>query len=128
MRGVILGLIIGVMAMVSCSNENDNNSVEPLIGTWKGTTSSFAGMELSPQKFVKFSSNGRTEFISTVSENQNISRYGDWTKNGDTLTITWDEGNPYILQILELSQTSLKWKNDSYGGQISGSRYDSFER
>jgi hypothetical protein len=128
MRGIIFVILFGAMAIISCSSDNNNYSAEPFIGTWKGKGSSFAGMELTPLKFVKFRSNGRTEFISKGSENQNISHYGDWTKNDDTLTITWDEGNSSVLQILELTPNSLKWKDDSYGGTITGTRYDSFER
>lgn len=70
---------------------------------------------------VKFTADNRTEFVYEGFGNngEDITEYGDWSKNGSTLTITWDDADPgfenYILNITELTESSLKWETEISG-------------
>lgn len=123
-----------IITLTSCSNDDDNNGSDASItGTWYGTSSSFNGQNsgIPDNNIVKFTSNNRTEFIyeSFGINGEDISEFGDWTKNGNTLTINWDDadsGNEtYILQITELTENSLKWTTVVSG---EGTLTETFEK
>lgn len=120
------GLLIILAIFTSCSSDDkDSNGNEYLIGTWTGITRTFdwnsseiPGYNYSPgYNIVKFTSDQRTEFIYKEYgiNGEDISEFGNWSKKGNTLTITWDEADPglekYILTITELTENSLKWEN-----------------
>lgn len=112
----------------SCSSNDDNSNSEEdlIIGTWHGVSSILDGNNLGvpSNSIVKFTSNNRTEFIYEVPE-YNGGEYtieiekGSWSKNNNTLTITWDESDVgleiYVLTITELSSNSLTWKTTLAG-------------
>jgi hypothetical protein len=121
------GLLIILTILTSCSSDNDNNNNGEingkLIGTWIGISSTFNGKNsgMPDNSIVKFTSDSRTEFIYEGFGNngQDISDFGNWSTNGNTLTITWDEADSglenYVLRIVELNETTLKWTTDIYG-------------
>lgn len=112
----------------SCSSNDDNSNSEEnlIIGTWHGVSSTLDGnnLGLPSNSIVKFTSNNRTEFIYEVPA-YNGGEYtieiekGSWSKNNNTLTITWDESDVgleiYVLTITELSSNSLTWKTTLAG-------------
>lgn len=123
-----------IITLTSCSNDDDNNGSDASItGTWYGISSSFNGQNsgIPDNNIVKFTSNNRTEFIyeGFGINGEDISEFGDWTKNGNTLTINWDgadSGNEtYILQITELTENSLKWTTEVSG---EGTLTETFEK
>ena len=135
-RNLICGILIGILTFTSCSSDDDNNDSgtnASIIGTWNGTSSTFNGNNsgVPDNNIVKFTSDNRTEFIYEGFGNngQDISEFGDWSKNGNTLTINWDDADPgnetYILQIEELTENSLKWKTEISG---EGTLKETFER
>lgn len=117
-------ILVVLLILSSCSSNDDNNNSEEdlIIGTWHGVSSTFNGNNLGvpANKTVKFTSNNRTEFIYEVFANNGDdtmeieTETGSWTKNNNTLTITWDESDVgleiYVLTIIELSSNSLTWK------------------
>jgi len=121
---LLLTIILGI-TILSCSsnNENGNENNSDLIGTWYGISSTFNGGNsgVPYNNILKFTSDNRVEFIYEGFGNsgEDISDFGDWSENGNTLTITWDDSDPglenYVLEILELTETSLKYTTDIYG-------------
>ncbi len=106
------GFLIALMIFSSCSGDDDNNDngTDPsLIGTWTVTESKLNGNTVTSQQTVEFTSN-RAKFIYSGGVTEN----GDYVKSGNTLTITWDEADPeletYVLDITELTDTTLKWE------------------
>ncbi|MCH4824682.1 hypothetical protein ML462_16040 [Gramella lutea] len=105
-------LLILAITFISCSTSDDNNKIdteESLIGTWSTIQSKLNGNTVTSQEKVKFTSNRATFYYS-----DNITEEGDYTKSGNTITITWDDSDPglenYTLKINELTATELKWE------------------
>jgi len=120
------GLLVILAIFTSCSSDDDNNDGGTdgnLIGTWIGVSSTFNGENsgVPDNNIVKFTSDNRTEFIYEGFGNngQDISEFGDWSKSGNTLTITWNDADPglenYVLTITELTENSLKWETTISG-------------
>jgi len=118
-------ILIALMIFTSCSSSDDSNdtSDNALVGTWYGISSTFNGNNagIPDNSIVIFTSDNRAEFVYEGFGNsgEDISEYGNWTKTGNTLTITWDDADVglenYVLTILELNATTLKWTTDIYG-------------
>lgn len=121
---LLLTIILGI-TILSCSSddENSNGNYSDLIGTWYGISSTFNGNNagIPDNSIVKFTSDNRVEFIYEGFGNngEDISEFGDWTENGNTLTITWEDSDPglenYVLEILELNESTLKWQTEITG-------------
>ncbi|AUP80321.1 lipocalin-like domain-containing protein [Flavivirga eckloniae] len=121
---LLLTIILGI-TILSCSSddENNNGNNSTLIGTWYGISSTFNGNNsgIPDNNILKFTSNNRVEFIYEGFGNngENVSEFGDWTENGNTLTIVWDDSDPglenYVLEILELNDSTLKWRTEITG-------------
>ena len=119
-------LLILLTFVSACSSDDDNNNNESdstLVGTWIGVSSTFNGQNsgVPDNSIVKFTADNRTEFVYEGFGNngEDITEYGDWSKNGSTLTITWEDADPgfenYILNITELTESSLKWETEISG-------------
>jgi hypothetical protein len=134
MSKIVFGLIIIIGSFTSCSSDDsDEASDGNLVGTWIGVSSSINGVDLGvpANNIVQFSANNRVEFIyeGFGINGQDISEVGDWSLNGNTLTITWDVADPglrnYVLTITELTENSLKWETVISG---EGTLKESFNR
>lgn len=101
----------------SCSKSDENGKIEnknSIIGTWITSESRLNGMEVNSQEKVKFTENSVSFYY-----NSNISESGKYSISNDIITIKWDESDPgmeeYILNIIELNDTTLKWEADISG-------------
>lgn len=124
---LLLTIILGI-AILSCSSDNDNNNDDidnnnDLIGTWYGISSTLNGNNsgIPDNSLIKFTSDNRVEFIYENSGNngEDVSEFGNWTKNGNTITINWDNSDQglgnYILEILTFNESTLKWRTEING-------------
>lgn len=121
---LLLTIFIGIIILsCSSSDENDNENNDDLIGTWYGISSTLNGNNsgIPDNSILRFTSDNRVEFVYENSGNngEDISEFGDWTKNENLLTINWDDSDPglenYILEILELNESTLKWRTEING-------------
>lgn len=121
---LLLTIILGITILACSSDDSDDNGNNSnLIGTWYGISSTFNGNNsgIPDNSILKFTSDNRVEFIYEGFGNngEDISEFGDWTENGNTLTITWDDSDPglenYVLEILELNESTLKWQTEITG-------------
>lgn len=122
----LLLLVILGTTFFSCSSSDsdENGNISKIIGTWYGISSTFNGNNsgVPDNSIVIFTSNNRVEFIYEGFGNngEDISEYGNWSIIGNTLTITWDDSDPtlenYVLEIVELNQSTLKWQTEIAGG------------
>ncbi|GEM_PF-1393970 len=120
-------LISGIL--FSCSSDDDNGTENngSIIGTWNGVSSTYNGQNagIPDNNIVIFNSNNRVEFIYEGFGNngQDISEEGSWTLNGTNLRIQWDDADPgleiYNLQILELTNSTLKWSTQVDGKTLT---------
>lgn len=133
---LIYKLLIVLTLFTSCSSDDDNNNEETdgdLVGTWIGVSSTFNGNNFGvpDNNIVILTSDNRAEFVYEGFGNngEDISEFGDWSKNGNTLTINWDDADPgldnYILTITELTESSLQWETVISG---EGTLTETFER
>lgn len=107
-------LFMAVTVFSSCSSD-DSQALrsEPinenlLIGAWQFDADPGYG---DPTFFE----NGRVEVkYFDADTGDDFSEMGDWTLEGNNLKIMWDESDPgsevYDTQILELSETKLRWE------------------
>lgn len=121
---LLLTIILGITIFSCSSDDNDaNENNSNLIGTWYGISSTLNGNNsgIPDNSTLKFTSDNRVEFIygGFGNNGEDISEFGNWTENGNTLTITWDNSDPnlenYVLEILELNESTLKWQTEITG-------------
>ena len=86
----VLVMFIAMTAAVSCSDDNGDDPVNPIVGTWSQTESEL-GIEVSVSAI--FNENSSGTMIVTIniggesaSENSNFT----WSTEGDQLTLTMD--------------------------------------
>lgn len=128
-------ILVVLLLITSCSSSDDNNNSEEtsIIGTWTGVSSTFNGNDsgVPDSNIVKFTSNNKTEFIyeGFGSNGADVTETGSWIKNGNTLTITWNEADAgletYVLTITQLTNSSLTWKTVISG---EGTLVESFKK
>ncbi|MEM9075966.1 MAG: lipocalin family protein [Bacteroidota bacterium] len=116
MKRIILkfALYIPLILLFSCSGNDDSpDAVPDLIGTWVGISTIFGNDEGPNNNTVTFTADNRIELIirSTADNGQDVFDFGEWSRNGNTLTINWDNGGNSILTITELTQNSLIWES-----------------
>ena len=119
-------LILITTILFSCSSDDENGSNGQIVGTWNGVSSTYNGQNggIPDNNIVIFSSNNRVEFIYEGFGNngEDISELGSWTLNGNNLRIEWDDSDPgleiYNLQIIELTNSTLKWSTIVDGGTL----------
>ncbi len=120
----VITILFFASIMLACSSDDDNNTSTDgnIVGTWKLEAQFLNGEDRNindcqKNENVKFESNGTVSYTyyTYFSTNCNIDviETGTWVKNGNDLTITWDDADAglaiYNLNILELSNTTLRW-------------------
>lgn len=123
------------LIIMSCSSNDDATTSEEatIIGTWTGVSSTLNGDDrgVPSNSIVMFTVNNRTEFIYEGYGNngEDVSEKGKWKMSDNKLTITWDEADAgsgtYILNITELSNSTLTWKTPISG---EGSLIETFKK
>jgi len=120
----VIAVLFFASLMLACSSDDENNSGTDanLVGTWSLEAQFLNGEdrninECQMNENVKFEPNGTasytyyTHFLANC--NIDVIETGSWVKNGNNLTITWDDADAglvvYNLNILELSNTTLRW-------------------
>ena len=114
-------VLISVLMLSSCSN-NDDNSVElSVIGGWTVTESKLNGEIVTNQSVIRLlTANNRLEFIYHINIEDAIEvviMEGSWTKNGNILLIDFDNADmePIMYNVTELSSTSMTWELEILG-------------
>ena len=118
--------------IIGCSdddNSTSNNTNSSVIGIWQLEERSlndnnFNLTACQKKSTVEFTPDGRVEFIYSTGNNSSNCQTdavesGDWVKNGNDISITWDESDEglevYHLTVTELSEDNLKWKSTIAG-------------
>lgn len=121
-----------VFTLISCSDNdssNTNTSDNSLLGTWQLSETSlndesFTLSACEKQNTIQFTDAGRVTFVYYLGSNSSncntdAVETGDWVKQGNNITITWDESDAglevYRLNVTELSGNTLKWKTTITG-------------
>jgi hypothetical protein len=99
----------------SCSSNDDSEAQNEvtILGSWIGVDSYLDGESMGQPNNdrVEFFSDNRVEFTY-----DDITEYGEFVINDDILTITWESAETgletYILEINELTETTLEWETD----------------
>ncbi|MBO2545191.1 hypothetical protein J0871_12255 [Salegentibacter sp. BDJ18] len=99
----------------SCSSNDDSEAQNEatILGSWIGVDSYLDGESMGQPNNdrVEFFSDNRVEFTY-----DDITEYGEFGINDDILTITWESSETgletYILEINELTETTLEWETD----------------
>ena len=109
-------MLIGLNTLTNCT-KSSSISDDLLLGSWTKISSILGqGDILLETSTVKFTSDNKVQFI--ISGN---SQFGNWSKKGNKITITWDEPNDGSRQpkieftITELSETKLVWQMETGG-------------
>lgn len=135
MKHLFLSALIAFFALVSCSGDDNNQSISEasLIGVWQleSTSLNEQDFNLSPcqlQNTVEFTHAGRVTFKYYYGSNSDncqtdAAESGDYVKEGNTVIITWDDSDEGLevcqLTVTELSDAMLGWQTDIAGeGQL----------
>ena len=127
MKKTILLLAFVSFALFSCSSSDDNNSsidTTQLVGTWLLESAKLDGEEVGSSDEARFTSNGRAfyTYYNFGTNGQDITENADYSLNGNTLTVTYDDADPGnetdTFQILELTATKLKVRSSDEEGTL----------
>jgi Lipocalin-like domain len=130
MKKSILLFAFLTFSLFSCSSSDDNNSsidTTQLVGTWLLESAKLDGEDVDSSYKVQFTSAERAKFYyrnptSNTTFGPDIIENGDYSLNGNSFTITWDDSDPGnetdTFQILELTSTKLKVKSTDSEGTL----------
>lgn len=117
-------------SLFSCSSNDDDNSTidtTQLVGTWLLDNAKLDGEDVDSSYKVQFTSAERAKFYyknptSNTTFGPDIIENGDYSLNGNSFTVTWDDSDPGNetdnFQILELTSTKLKVKSTDDEGTL----------
>ena len=127
MKKSILLFAFVTFSLFSCSSSDDNNSsidTTQLVGTWLLESAKLDGDEVGSSDEANFTSNGRVfyTYYNFGTNGQDITENADYTLNGNTITVTYDDADPGnetdTFQILELTSSKLKLKSTDSEGTL----------
>ncbi len=130
MKKSILFFTFLTFYLFSCSSSDDNNSsidTNQLVGTWLLESAKLDGEEVGSSYKVQFTSAKKAKFYyknptSNTTFGPDIIDNGNYSLNGNSFTITWDDSDPGnetdTFQILELTSTKLKVKSSDDEGTL----------
>ena len=123
-------LFIGLLIFSSCSSndDNDNNEIElSVIGGWKVDESKLNGEIVTNQSVTRLlSAENRSEFRYLIDvgnpggELELRIFQGNWSKNGNILTIDFDNADmgTKVYTVSELTSNSMTWESEILGEGI----------
>ncbi|MDR1730094.1 MAG: lipocalin family protein [Prevotellaceae bacterium] len=102
---VIVALIAG---FTSCKKDEDNKEKEPGIeGRWQLDQTVYPELgECELKSYREFLNGGKYRALDVCNDNSITD--GTWTKNGDKLTIKFDNGDPDAAYSIVLTEDNLK--------------------
>ncbi|ALM48947.1 hypothetical protein AMR72_08630 [Flavobacterium psychrophilum] len=117
------------VTLLACSGDDSVSPVQndSILGAWRLQASSLNNQDFTlsncqQKNTVKFTDNGRVEFTYYLGSSActvDAVEKGDWTKDGNNVTISWDDSDAgketYYLTVTDLSATSLKWSTNISG-------------
>jgi hypothetical protein len=120
MKKIILFFVL--IGLFSCSSSDSSSSVDmtQLVGTWLLDNAKLDGEDVDSSYKIQFTSSQRANFYylnptSNTTYGPDIIENGDYSINGNSVTISWDDFDPgneiTQYQILELTSTKLKVKS-----------------
>ena len=118
---IYLATVVMTTTILSCSKNDETKSDEnSIIGIWYGISSTLDGSNsgIPDNNIIEFTLENRVKFTyeNFGNNDQDIIEFGSWDKNNDNVNITWDNHNSglvnYNLQILELTDSKLKWETE----------------
>ena len=118
---LLYSLLIGLLIFSSCSNNDDNETELSVIGGWTVSESKLNGEIVTNQSVIRLlTADNRTEFRYLIDIDGNLElriEQGNWSKNGNTLTIDFDNVDikTNIYTITELTNSSMKWESELSG-------------
>ena len=126
MKKSILLFAFLTFSLFSCSNSDNNSSIDTtqLVGTWLLESAKLDGEEVGSSDEARFTSNGRAfyTYYNFGTNGQDITENADYSLNGNTLTVTYDDADPGngtdTFQILELTATKLKVRSSDSEGTL----------
>lgn len=115
-------LFFALIALFSCSSSDSSSSVDmtQLVGTWLLDNAKLDGEDVDSSYKIQFTSSQRAKFYylnptSNSTYGPDIIENGDYSINGNSVTISWDNFDPgnenTQYQILELTSIKLKIKS-----------------
>jgi hypothetical protein len=122
MKKSILLLAFVTFSLFSCSSSDSGASIDTtqLVGTWLLDNAKLNGEDVDSSYKIQFTSAERAKFYylnptSNTTFGPDIIENGDYSLNGNSFTIIWDDSDPgnetTEYQILELTPTKLKIKS-----------------
>ncbi len=110
--------LIGILIFSSCSSSDDNETALSIIGGWTVSESKLNGDDVTNQSFIRLlTADNRTEFRFLIEVGGDFElriAKGNWSKNGNILTIDFD--NAYfgtkIYTVTELTNSTMKWESE----------------
>jgi hypothetical protein len=124
---IYLVTFVMTTTILSCSkNDETNRDENSIIGIWYGISSTLDGNNsgVPNNNIIEFTPDNRVKFTyeNFGNNGQDIIEFGSWDKNDNNINITWDNHNSgfdnYNLQIIELTDSKLKWETELSGQNI----------
>jgi hypothetical protein len=106
-------LLLISLILSSCSSDDDNesNTEGSIIGLWEIESATYNGQAINDTETVFFMNDNtvRFEYVGDGFGN------ATWTKSGTQLVMVFGDPEPFVVEILELTDTRLKWRENDNG-------------
>ena len=129
MKKSILFVAFVTFSLFSCSSSDSGASIDTtqLVGTWLLDNAKLNGEDVNSSYKIQFTNALRAKFYylnptSNTTFGPDTIANGDYSLNGNSYTITWDDSDPGYetdtFQILELTSTKLMVKSTDDEGTL----------
>jgi hypothetical protein len=107
-------LLLISLILTSCSSNDDNNGSNTegsIIGLWEIESATYNGQAINNTETVFFMNDNTVRFDFVGND------FGDaiWTKSGTQLVMDFGDPEPFVVEILELTEARLRWREDDNG-------------
>lgn len=110
---IYLFLLIS-LTLASCSSDDDNNESitnGSIIGLQEIESATYNGQSINDTETVFFKNDNTVRFDYVGNDFGNAT----WTKSGTQIVMEFGDPEPFVVEILELTETRLKWREDDNG-------------